>query len=142
MTTTAKSLEAAVTSLGKDTNRLFLIGGAQLYNAALAPRDPDFTSFSDTASTSAGSSTATQATLVDRVLLTRVTSPDFECDTFLTDFASQRRRTPDSTSGEKVWKLCSHRELCDWLGWDAPQVDIEEKGVVYHYEMWVKDVAR
>ena len=140
MTTGAISLNAAVTSLGKDTNRIFLIGGAQLYNQALAPRPqhPDSDSSWDT---QAAPSTSQATSSVDRVLLTRITSPDFECDTFLTDFASPHRS--ESTSVEQeAWILCSHRELCEWLGWDAPEGDNEEKGVVYHYEMWARVAAQ
>ena len=65
--------------------------------------------------------------LVDRVLLTRVLS-EFECDTFLHDFSAQT----------EVWRLASHGELCEWVGWDVPEGEVEEKGVKYRYEMWVR----
>jgi len=65
--------------------------------------------------------------LVDRVLLTRVMT-DFECDTFLHDFSAQ----------EDVWKLAKHDELCQWAGWEVPSGEIDEKGVKYRYEMWVR----
>jgi dihydrofolate reductase len=65
--------------------------------------------------------------LVDRVLLTRVLS-EFECDVFLHDFSAQT----------EAWKLASHVELCEWVGWEVPGGDVEEKGVKYRYEMWVR----
>lgn len=65
--------------------------------------------------------------MVDRVLLTRVET-DFGCDTFLHDFAADR----------DIWKLASHAQLCEWAGWDVPAGEIEEKGVKYRYEMWVR----
>ena len=106
LTSVHKSLEDALIST-KETkpNRIFLMGGAQLYNLALESSPP----------------------LVDRILLTRV-STDFDCDTFLFDFSSQK----------DVWRLASHAELVEWVGWDVPQGEIEEKGTRYRYEMWVK----
>ena len=62
---------------------------------------------------------------VDRVLLTRILT-EFECDTFLTDFIR-----------DKAWSRASHAELCEWVGWEVPEGELEEKGVKYRYEMWM-----
>jgi dihydrofolate reductase len=106
LTSSHSSLDDALAALERDkVHRAFLIGGAQLYNLALQASPP----------------------LVDRVLLTRVTT-DFECDTFLHDFSTQT----------DLWRLASHEELSEWVGWPVAQGDIEEKGVRYRYEMWVR----
>lgn len=81
--------------------RAFLIGGSQLYNLAFQSTPP----------------------LVNRVLLTRVLH-EFECDTFLHDFAA-----------EEQWERQSHQELCKWIGFEVSEEN-EEKGVRYRYEMW------
>ena len=121
-TTTHDSLQSAISSLSSHipttthsqahthSHRAFLIGGSQLYTQALT----------------------TSPTLVDRVLLTRIVQPDFDCDTHLTDFASQ------SDQQGKIWRPSSHAELCDWVGWQVPSGEIEEKGVRYKYEMWTR----
>jgi len=100
------SLSSALSSLPPNTSRAFLIGGAQLYTLALTSSPP----------------------LVDRVLLTRILS-EFECDTFLNDFASLKE------DGRSIWEKRSHSELCDWIGFQV-QEENEEKGVRYRYEMW------
>lgn len=101
------SLESALSELLPCT-RTFLIGGSQLYNLSL--KSPP---------------------LVDRILLTRVIS-DVECDTFLTDFVSQQ-----DEKGEKMWTQSTHSELEQWVGFDVPSGEVEEKGFRYRFEMWV-----
>ncbi|BEJ14690.1 hypothetical protein CspHIS471_0404570 [Cutaneotrichosporon sp. HIS471] len=96
------SFEDALASVPGDTHRVFLIGGATLYNAALPSH-------------------------VDRVLLTRVLER-LPCDVFLSDFTSL-----------PGWRLTSHDELRKWVGWEVPEGEIEEKGIRYRYEMWVKE---
>ncbi|KIY62906.1 hypothetical protein CYLTODRAFT_426561 [Cylindrobasidium torrendii FP15055 ss-10] len=90
-----------------DAHRHFVIGGASLYEQVLQL---------DTA-----------PALVDRILLTRVLSPDLDCDTFMTDFTSN----PD-------WQRASHRRLLDWVGFDVPEGVQEEKGIKYEFQMWVR----
>lgn len=65
--------------------------------------------------------------LVDRVLLTRVMER-LECDVFLHDF----------TAGAE-WRRAPHAELCEWVGFEVPEGEVEEKGIKYRYEMWVRD---
>ncbi|CAK9786924.1 hypothetical protein CC85DRAFT_308374 [Cutaneotrichosporon oleaginosum] len=96
------SFEAAMAAVPADTHRVFLIGGATLYNAALAHD-------------------------VDRVLLTRVLER-LPCDVFLADFTTM-----------PGWRRAPHAELKAWVGWDVPEGEVEEKGIKYRYEMWVKD---
>lgn len=95
-------------------NRIFLIGGSQIYAQCLEQ-----------------SSALSDTPLVDRVLLTRVLEPAFdECDVFLPDFSAQE--------GGKRWRRSGHGELVEWVGWDVPEGVVEEKGVKYRYEMWVR----
>ncbi len=103
LTTAHASFEDALASVPENTHRVFLIGGATLYNAAL-PNN------------------------VDRVLLTRVLER-LPCDVFLADFTTL-----------PGWRLASHDELKAWVGWDVPEGEVEEKGMKYRYEMWVKDM--
>lgn len=67
------------------------------------------------------------ASHVDRVLLTRVLE-SLPCDVFLSDFAKEGK-----------WRLAPHSELREWVGWEVPEGEIEEKGLKYRYEMWVKE---
>ncbi|WWD21634.1 hypothetical protein CI109_106120 [Kwoniella shandongensis] len=113
-TFTHSSLESALSSLpASSTPRTFLIGGSSLYTTSL---------------------TTSPTPLVDRVLLTRIISTQFDeqCDAFLEDFTNHI----DEKSGEKRWRRCNLAELREWIGWDV-QEENEEKGVKYRYEMWV-----
>jgi dihydrofolate reductase len=90
-------------------NRVFLIGGAQLYNECLT------LPISNTVH-------------VDRVLLTRIHEPAFdECDTFMSDVAS----SPE-------WNRASHEELEAWVGMDVPSGMQQENGVQYEFQMWTR----
>jgi dihydrofolate reductase len=116
MTSSHTSLESALSSLPKGTHRTFLIGGSQLYSLALDPPPP---------SPSASTTSPTQH-LVDRILLTRVLTP-FACDTFFTDFAATGN-----------WRQASHGELQEWVGGEVQPGEVEEKGVKYRFEMWIR----
>ncbi|GAA6053092.1 hypothetical protein JCM3770_000380 [Rhodotorula araucariae] len=109
-------------------DRVFLIGGAQLYNAALQ----------DAASLRASTAPYT----VDRILLTRLFTEYPDCDTHLHDFVADV-----DGAGGKIWRRTSHEELNDWAGWDVPEgvqreqdklVKGEERIVEYEYQMWVR----
>ncbi|KAJ9098715.1 hypothetical protein QFC21_004363 [Naganishia friedmannii] len=110
-------------SNGKDTSRssrVFLIGGSQIYAQCLEEAK-------------------SKEPLVDRILLTRVLEPAFdECDVFLSDFAQQQTKKISGGREGKAWTQSEHRELVDWVGWDVPEGVVEEKGVKYRYEMWVR----
>ena len=104
------SLPSAISSFDAATTpKAFLIGGAQLYTQGLEPSTP----------------------LVKRILLTRVLSPPFECDTFLTDFQAQK-----DGSGQSIWRQATHQALCEFIGFEVTDAEVEEKGVKYRYEMW------
>jgi dihydrofolate reductase len=110
LSSTHPSLPSAISSaVSQSCPRTFLIGGAELYNLSLDSPQ-----------------------LVNRVLLTRINS-DIECDTFLTDFAAQE------VNGRRVWRLSSHSELEEWVGFEVPRGEVEEKGIKYRFEMWVLD---
>ncbi|KIY64829.1 hypothetical protein CYLTODRAFT_357910, partial [Cylindrobasidium torrendii FP15055 ss-10] len=89
-------------------HRHFVIGGASLYDQVLQLN--------------------TAPALVDRILLTRVLSPDLDCDTFMADF----------TTSNPVWKRATHRSLSEWVGFDVPEGVQEEKGIKYEFQMWVR----
>lgn len=112
------SLESALSFLSEPGNfnspihRIFVIGGATLYNETLQ-LSPSASSF------------------VDRILLTRIQSPTFECDTFMPDFQSVKGL-------ESTWKQSSSAELREWIGFDVAAGVQEEKGVQYEFQMWVR----
>ncbi|KAI0386125.1 dihydrofolate reductase-like domain-containing protein [Hypomontagnella monticulosa] len=102
------SLDQALAYLqvASGVGRAFVIGGAQIYGAALHHRE------------------------VKRVLLTRVLSPDFECDTF---FPLKLQGGEEAKSG---WAQRSKEELDAWAGETVPAGEQEENGTKYEFEMW------
>ncbi|KAF5355673.1 hypothetical protein D9756_003747 [Leucocoprinus leucothites] len=88
-------------------HRGFVIGGASLYNKTLQP-NPEVE--------------------VDRVLITRVTAPRFDCDTFMPEFKA-----------EGQWKRESHETLVEWVGFDVPAgVQKQQDGAEYEFQMWTR----
>lgn len=88
-------------------HRHFVIGGASLYEQVLRLE--------------------TGSALVNRILLTRVLSPDLDCDTFMEDFTSN-----------PIWQQVAHKSLSDWVGFEVPEGVQEEKGIKYEFQMWVR----
>jgi len=116
-TTLASALEQLQSSddEAKPLYRAFIIGGAALYSEALALpiSSPAF---------------------VDRILLTRIISPDFEnCDTFMPDFIKDKDSAPS-------WERASHVEFEDWVGSVVPEGIQEENGVQYEFQMWRRNL--
>ena len=107
------SLKSALTHLEEsNTNihRAFIIGGAALYNETLA------LPFS---SSEPG---------LDRILLTRILTPEFkECDTFFQDICKEK---------SEEWTRSTHAALQDWVGFEVPEGEQEEKGLKYEFQMW------
>ncbi|KAI1752392.1 dihydrofolate reductase [Xylaria castorea] len=108
------SLEQAIQylqsgSTAAQTGRVFVIGGAQIYAAALRLKE------------------------ARRVLLTRVMS-DFECDTF---FPLQLSETsePEAT-GTGRWVKKSKEDLDQWTGETVPEGVQEENQTRYEFQMW------
>jgi len=98
------------------THRGFIIGGVSLYTDALAlpPSSDEF---------------------VDRVLLTRISSPAFkDCDVYLPDFLSD-----EASGGNVIWTRAQHEELKEWTGLDVPQGVQKENGVEYEFQMWTRE---
>ncbi|KAJ3499873.1 hypothetical protein NMY22_g19464 [Coprinellus aureogranulatus] len=127
---TASSLEDALNrlkspGLPKPVHRGFIIGGAQLYNETLklAPSSPASYTSDDPGKT------ALEA-YVDRILLTRVFSPDFECDVFMPEF--------EVGGGEDGWKQASYDELKEWTGVEVAEGVQEEKGCRYEFQMFTR----
>jgi dihydrofolate reductase len=91
-------------------HRHFIIGGASIYANALA-LEP------------------TQQNYVDRIILTRILSPDFEeCDVFMPDFVGE----------EREWTRAGHADLREWVGFEVPEGEQEENGVKYEFQMWIR----
>jgi dihydrofolate reductase len=108
------NLEAVISKLAipNSLHRVFVIGGASLYKETLAlpPTSPAY---------------------VDRILLTRVTSPEFgDCDVFMPDFQSE--------ADGQVWRQATHEELKTWVDWEVPEGLQEENGTTYEYQMWTR----
>jgi len=97
-------------------HRAFVIGGVSLYADTLALPS---------------SSNA----FVDRVLLTRISSPAFQdCDVHLPNFLSDT-----NSEGSAVWSRAGHEELKEWTGLDVPQDVQTENGVEYEFQMWTRE---
>ena len=72
---------------------------------------------------------------VNRVLLTRITSPAFpDCDVHLPDFLSDT-----NSEGNAMWARARHEELKEWTGLDVPQGVQTENGVEYEFQMWTRE---
>jgi len=139
--TTATTTTTPGTGIGTGTEtgigigRIFIIGGAQIYSAALQLRE------------------------TRRILLTRVLS-DFECDTRVPlelgdgiDNHSDvdhhvggdgdgngdegRNDGGGNVSGDGAqWKRASQTELDEWVGEKVPEGVQEENGTRYEFQMW------
>ncbi|CAA7265820.1 unnamed protein product [Cyclocybe aegerita] len=114
------SLDSALSLLepsDPDATRLhrgFVIGGATLYTESLSRPI-----------SSTGAS-------VDRILLTRILSPDFsDCDAFMPDFLKPNE-------GKVEWMRSTHTALQEWVGFGVPEGEQEENGVKYEFQMWVR----
>ena len=90
-------------------HRIFVIGGAEIYKAAL------------------------QLPICEKILLTRVYS-DFECDTFFPVRLSGEETREAATGIE--WTRGSKAELDTWVGEEVPAGRQQEKGVEWEFEMW------
>jgi dihydrofolate reductase len=66
---------------------------------------------------------------IDRILLTRILSPDFDCSVFLDDFQKD---------GKGEWKRAAHNALQEWVGFEVPEGEQEENGIRYEFQMWIR----
>jgi dihydrofolate reductase len=108
-TTVVNSITSALDRMPWTPAKIFLIGGAWLFEEALT-RD-----------------------LVDRIIITRILDPAYDdCDAFLPDFHSIRELDP------ALWRRASHAELCGHVGFQVEPGVVEEDGVRYEHEMWIK----
>lgn len=130
------SLEDAVSFLSRPSQgkrsiaRIFVIGGAQLYDQAF------------------------KSNLVDRLLITRIMSPTFdECDAFLPEFRSREQIERDeaasrcdghvlpTTTDEKapVWIRQSHEDLKEYLADKQLACGVLSEGhISYEFQAWVR----
>jgi dihydrofolate reductase len=103
------SITSALERIPWNSAKIFLIGGAWLFEEALT-RD-----------------------LVDRIIITRILDPAYDdCDAFLPDFHSIRELDP------ALWRRASHAELCGHVGFQVEPGVVEEDGVRHEHEMWIK----
>lgn len=90
--------------------KVFVIGGGQIYGAALKlPKE-----------------------VSKRILLTRVLSPEFECDTF---FPLELKEEGEA-SGSEEWVRKSKEELDQFVGEEVPEGLQVENGTEYEFQMW------
>lgn len=89
-------------------HRVYIIGGAQLYNAALTGAESEY---------------------ADRILLTRIVKGDdaWTCDTFFPELDTNTWRKADHSE---------HAEWLQ--GVDVPSELVHEGDVAWQYELWVK----
>ena len=107
-TTTASASASAASASG----RIFVIGGAQIYAAALGLAE------------------------ARRVLLTRVMS-DFSCDTFFPlALGSPTSAAADATTDASEWVQRSRAEHALWIGEALPEEVQTENGTEYEFQMW------
>ncbi|KAK1768609.1 dihydrofolate reductase [Phialemonium atrogriseum] len=107
----ATSLEQALEQLraarSSSSGRVFVVGGAQVYGAALG------------------------SGLARRVLLTRVLTGGIECDTFFPLGALR-----GEGKGEEGWARRSKEEMDAWVGEVVPEGVQLEGETEYEFEMW------
>ncbi|KAK1640404.1 dihydrofolate reductase-like domain-containing protein [Colletotrichum phormii] len=97
---------------GAKLGRVFVIGGAQIYGAALEVPE------------------------AKRVLLTRVLG-EFECDAF---FPLKLGGDDESGgSGEGQWAQVEKKGLDEWVGEEVEGGEIEENETRYEFQMWEKN---
>lgn len=106
-------LQEALQAYEKRMYRQFIIGGASVYEEALQLRTED------------------GKPVVDRILLTRILSPAFDCCNVSFPEIVGTRSLPS-------WKRTSHQELNDWLGFEVTEGALEENGIVYEFQMWTR----
>ncbi|KAF9511686.1 hypothetical protein BS47DRAFT_1346447 [Hydnum rufescens UP504] len=78
----------------------------------------------------------------NRILLTRILEPDFDCDVLFPEFRPDRdgdSPSRENHEGESGWRRADHETLVEWVGFDVPQGIQEEKGVKYEFQMWVRE---
>lgn len=136
------SLEQAVahiqTEQRSNISRTFLIGGSQLYSQAMEDM------------TAQSSSTA----ILDRLLVTRILEPEFDCDVFLPEYRTQQQKQEDESllrgeqqsdaceqkqpKDQQAWTKASSAELAAYLGPDGvEQGPVKEGDVTYEFQMWL-----
>lgn len=95
-----------------NVHRLFVIGGSSLYQEALAlgPQHSNRPSLQ-----------------ADRILITRLYSPEFECDVFFPDVL-----------GGAGWRKATHEEHSAWVGFDVPAGIQTENGIEFEFQMWIR----
>lgn len=65
---------------------------------------------------------------VDRVLVTRITAPEYDCDTFMPEFRNTGK-----------WTQASHDALVEWVGFAVPAGVQKQGDTEYEFQMWTRD---
>lgn len=127
-------MESALDVLSSHSvNRAFLIGGSQLYTQALQANN-----------------------LVGSLLITRILTPDFDCDVFLPEFRTQKqidldneliskaggKANPQVTSPEslQIWTKHSYADLAQLIGGEKNVQSgiVSEGDVKYEFQFWTR----
>ena len=96
-----------------DMHRLFIMGGSSLFEETLGY-----------------GTTSDPYLLADRIILTRIYQPDYDCDVFLPNFAS-----------EGSWRRASYEEFVAWANvgdFKIPKGIQREGDAKFEIQMWVK----
>jgi dihydrofolate reductase len=108
----AKKAAGTTGTAGTTDNRVFVIGGAQIYAATLGLAE------------------------ARRVLLTRVQS-DFSCDTFFPLALGTTKAAETTTLADAPkWVQRSREEHTAWIGEEVPAGVQTENGTEYEFQMW------
>ena len=105
-----KTRQAKTETKSKTGGRVFVIGGAQIYAAALGRAE------------------------ARRVLLTRVKS-DFACDTFFPIVLGGEAAASEASPG---WVQRTRAEHAAWIGEELSEAAQTENGIEYEFQMWEK----
>ena len=74
---------STATTSSELSSRVFVIGGAQLYSDLIYRKEND-------------------RFIVDRLLVTRILSPSFDCDAFFPEYRTQLQRDDDQKTAEEI----------------------------------------
>ena len=112
-------------TVGADVDRVFIIGGAQVYSLAFAHPTAKWVLLTEVSKTSVnkGSEGGGSGGSGDDG------NDQFDCDTFLQEFREEGQG----------WKRKGHSELCAFVGEDLPKGVQFEGDVGFEYQMWGKE---
>ncbi len=96
-----------------EIDRIFLVGGSQLYHQSLSSTYPS----------------------VSRILLTRIHHP-YPTDVTFPDFSIETREKDGNHVD--VWRKADKEEVEEWVGWEVEGAVEGKDNVRWEVEMWVR----